>query len=394
MRVDVAIIGGGVMGCGLAWRLGQLGLRVAVIELSAPGAEASSAAAGILSAQAEAERPGPFLDLALYSRRLYPIWQAALFSETGIDIGYRANGVLMLCGPVPKSPAEFAELEHRWNWQKSLGLCVERLDRAELLRAEKALAPCDLALRFPEDGQVDPRRLCAALLRAAQARHAQFIHARVECIEQAGGRVTGLKLAPHDPTGPTQLFAERVVLAAGSWSSTIAGSPLPKGAITPIHGQVVEVKSAPELLQHVVFGHAESGVHGYLVPRADGRVLIGATTDQFGYEKRVTIAGILGLLHLGAAILPPLMDATFRDAWSGLRPASADGLPLLGQTRLFGLYACTGHYRNGILLAPASCEALAAMLVGADHGPHPLGPAAEALDLRPFDPSRLDNERT
>jgi len=402
--VDVAIVGGGVMGCGLAWRLAERGLRVAVIERGRPAAEASSAAAGILAAQAEVEGPGPLLDLALASRGLFPRWRDELFEETGLDIGYRANGVLMLASPHAEEKAAALAphaLRQRHTWQAERGLNVEWLDRAALRELEPSLGPCAGALRFADDGQVEPRRLCAALVQAATRRGAAFVHATVERLEQTAGRVTGLALTPHSADVRPALAADRVILCAGSWSSAISGSPLYDGSVQPVHGQIVELFDAPGMLRHIVFGQCSpfsgakseaagaeaGGLHGYLVPRGDGRILVGATMEPIGFEKRVTAAGVRDLLGLGTSLLPSLEGARFREAWSGLRPASADGLPILGATSVAGLYACTGHFRNGILLAPISCEALCALLTGG------FPPSLPPVDLMPFSPSRLDKKK-
>lgn len=385
--VEVAIVGGGVMGCGLAWCLAKRGRRVAIVERSQVAAEATGVAAGILSAQAEAEAPGPFLELALRSRARFPSWSAMLREETGLDVGYEPSGVLMIVsksGPSAEIDAELATLRGRAEWQTSHGLRHEWLDEKMLQEAEPDLAPAAAALRLVDDGHVDPRRLCAALFEAASRRGATFLHATVHQIEQRGGRASGLTLIPHGNESPTTLEADRVILCAGSWSSGIAGSTLPEDAVQPVHGQIVELDTPSPLLRHVVFGSRRGGGHGYLVPRRDGRMLIGATMERTGFAKRATAGAVHDLLSLGTELLPPLSGSTFRSVTAGLRPATADGLPLLGPTSLPGLLVCSGHFRNGILLAPASCEALSAELCG---------DADPSVDLTPFAPARLDKSR-
>jgi glycine oxidase len=383
--VEVAIIGGGVMGCGLAWCLAQRGVRVAVVERSHIAAEASGVAAGILSAQAEAEAPGPFLELALRSRARFKSWSAALLDETGLDVGYEASGVLMVIAAGATSAetdAELSTLRRRAAWQAERGLRTEWLDEIMLKEAEPALVPAIAALRLVDDGHVDPRRLCAALFQAASRRGTTLWHATVERIEQRGGRVSGLSLIPHSNAGLKTLEADKVVLCAGSWSSAIAGSPLPPDAVQPVHGQIVELDTPAPLLKHVVFGASRGGAHGYLVPRSDGKILIGATMEHNGFIKRSTAGVVQELLGLGTELLPGLLDATFRGAVAGLRPATSDGLPLLGATSLPGLFVCSGHFRNGILLAPASCEALTAQLLE--------DPDAASVELTAFSPTRFD----
>lgn len=382
--VEIAIVGGGVMGCGLAWCLAQRGLYVAIVERSQVAAEATGVAAGILSAQAEAEAPGPFLDLALRSRARFSSWSSALREETGLDVGYEPSGVLMVVsssGSSAEIDAELATLRRRADWQTAQGLRNHWLDERLLKEAEPALAPAVAALQLVDDGHIDPKRLCKALFQAASRRGARFLHATVERIEQHSGRTSGLTLVPHNPDVPTKLEAERVILCAGSWSSRIAGSPLPVDAVHPVHGQIVELDTPSPLLRHVVFGSRRGGGHGYLVPRRDGRMLIGATMERTGFAKRATAGAVHELLSLGSEILPPVAHSTFRSVVAGLRPATADGLPLLGPTSLPGLFVCSGHFRNGILLAPASCEALSAQLCGE---------LDSTVDLTPFAPGRLD----
>lgn len=377
------------MGCGLAWRLAARGLRVAVVERTAPAAEASSAAAGILAAQIESPGPGPLLDLALASRVLFPRWRDALLEETGQDIGYQACGALMVVG-VGADAAELEALERRRQWQAERGLRVESVDRQALRGLEPALADGAAALYSPDDGQVDPVRLCQALVQAATRAGAQFIHGNVERIESHGGRATGLALSATE--GEAQrIAADRVILCAGSWSTHVPGSPLPVGAVEPVRGQMLELGAAPGLLRHVIFGHVAPSLHGYLVPRCDGRVVIGSTMERVGFVKQVTPRGMLDLLTLGTTMAPVLKDAPLLRTWSGLRPGTADELPILGPTAVDGLLVCTGHFRNGILLAPISTEAISHLVTGA--ADNAVRDALAQVDLSRFSPSRLDNGR-
>lgn len=377
------------MGCGLAWRLSARGLRVAVVERTAPAAEASSAAAGILAAQIESPGPGPLLDLALASRALFPGWRDRLLEETGQDIGYQACGALMVVG-IGTDEAELAALERRQQWQVERGLRVESVDRQALRGLEPALADGVAALYSPDDGQVDPVRLCQALVQAATQGGAQFIHGNVEQIELQGGRATGLAISSTNGEA-RRLAADRVILCAGSWSAHVPGSPLPAGAVEPVRGQMLELGAEPGLLRHVVFGHVAPSLHGYLVPRSDGRVLIGSTMERVGFVKQVTPRGMLDLLTLGSTMAPVLKDAPMLRTWSGLRPGTVDELPLLGPTAVDGLLVCTGHFRNGILLAPISTEAISQLVTGA--ADTDVGDALAQVDLSRFSPSRLDNGR-
>lgn len=398
---DVAIVGGGVMGCGLAWRLSVQGLRVAIVERTAPAAEASSAAAGILAAQIESPGPGPLLDLALASRALYPRWRDALFEETGQDIGYQPCGALLVVGVgASEGEAQIAAaltaIESRRQWQAERNLRVELVDGQALRTLEPALAGGVAALRSPDDGQVDPVRLCQALLEAATRRGARIIHATVERILTKSGRATGLALSSDDGSAAQQIDADRVVICAGSWSTRLPGSPLPADAVEPVRGQMLELGAAPKLLRHVVFGQVAPAegrtrsLHGYLVPRSDGRVLIGSTMERVGFVKQVTPRGLLDLLTLGSTLAPALQDAPVLRTWSGLRPGTADELPLLGPTSVDGLLFCTGHFRNGILLAPISAEAISQLVSGVADSL--VRSTLDQVNWASFLPSRLDNK--
>jgi glycine oxidase len=374
---DVIIIGAGVMGCAVAWRLVREGLSVTLVERGIPGAEASSAAAGILAPQAEADGPGPFLDLALKSRALYPAFVERLQAETGIDVGYRREGTLSLCG-AGASPedteAQKERLLSRMRWQARAGLRVSFLEPAEVQRLEPALCPGAGALHFPDDHQVEAPLLCRALSQAAAAGGARFVSAHVQRVRHEGGRVIGVDVEGE------RLHAGHVLIAAGSWSALLdVPEALPHQAVRPMRGQMLELDTRPPLLRHVVFGHVGRDVSGYLVPRRDGRLIAGSTMELVGFRKEVTVSGLRRLLALTEGLCPALSGAEVRRTWAGFRPATPDGLPLLGGTPVRGLSLCTGHFRNGILLCPVSAEAIASLITGA---PPP-------MDLAPFSVARL-----
>lgn len=385
---DVLIIGAGVMGYGLAWRLSQSGRRVVLLDRGSKGGEASYAAAGILAAQIEARESPALLSLALASRVLYPDWAEALREQTGLDIGLRRCGVLMLASADPAvAEADLQAQAALLSQQRALDLPVEALGPAAVRSIEPGLAPVAGALRFAEDGQVEPPRLLAALTAAAQAQGVRLLRGEVQGITlaSASGRDHSVSFLPEAGEPPRLLHAPELVLCAGSWSASIAGTPLPAHSVFPVRGQMVELFAAPSPLSHVCFGHvpsrlaaasrkpglsepAEAG-HGYLVPRGDGRIVIGSTTERVGFVKAVTTAGLLDLLTLAESLVPALGAATVTHTWAGLRPGSADELPLIGalsgpgeSTTPPSVWVCSGHYRNGILLAPASVEALAAQI--------------------------------
>ncbi|HYP78388.1 MAG TPA: glycine oxidase ThiO [Polyangiaceae bacterium] len=349
---DVLIIGGGIMGTSAAWELARHGVQCLVLERSVPGAEASSAAAGILGAQAEAHAPGPMTDLCLASRARYAKFAAALSKETHIDVGYRECGVLR----VGFERAAVAKLTREAAWQSKHRLSLKQLATRELTALEPALST-KLAggLRFAADSRVEPRALLRALHIAALARGVRFQSgAFVRRVALEGGRAVGVILDDG-----SELRARNVLVAAGSWTSLIDGLGLPAGRVIPARGQIIELELPTPPLSHVVFGPG-----AYLVPRDDGRLLIGSTLEFVGYEREVTAGAVRDLLLHATQLVPALERAALRGTWSNFRPYTRDHLPLLGPTQIPGLFLSTGHYRNGILLAPISAEIVRAAILG------------------------------
>lgn len=369
-RPDVVIVGGGTMGCAIARVLARGGAKVTVLERAVPGAEASSAAAGIIGAQGEADSPGPFLDLCLRSRELYPGWAEALHEETGIDVGWRRCGVLHVAHDEPEGRL----LARRVEQQLAIGLRADVLDREETLALEPAIDPSVLgAVSFPDDGQVEPRRLVRALAVAAERAGATFRSgAVVRRVLTEGGRVTGVDVEGE------RLHTGVVVIAAGAWSSLVPGVGLTREAVRPARGQILMLDTRSPLLSAVVYSAA-----GYVVPRPDGTVLVGSTLEMVGFDKAVTVAGVAALAAIATGIAPRLAGAQVTGSWAGFRPHTADLLPLLGPTPVEGLLLATGHYRNGILLTPVTAEAIAALVL---RGRSP-------VDLAPFAVQRLTEER-
>jgi glycine oxidase len=349
---DVLIIGGGIMGTASAWDLAAAGAQVTVLERSVPGAEASSAAAGILGAQAEAHAPGPMTDLCLASRARYRKFSAALLAETQIDVGYRECGVLR----VAFARADAAELKRAVAWQRTRKLTVSALARHELKRLEPELSSqVSGGVRFRNDARVDPKPLFSALHIAAQKRGVVFRSgAFVRRIVIEKGSAVGVALDDG-----SVLRAREIVVAAGSWTTLIDGVGLPAGRVIPARGQIVELSLPAPPLAHVVFGPG-----AYLVPRDDGRVLIGSTLEFVGYEREVTAGAVRDLLVHATQLVPALERAGLRDTWSSFRPYTKDELPLLGPTSIEHLFLATGHYRNGILLAPITAEIIRALVLG------------------------------
>jgi len=359
---DVAIIGGGIMGSAIALRLAQRGIAVTVIERGIPGAEASSAAAGILGPQMEAEGPGPLLELGLKSRALYPALAAELRELTGIDVGYDRSGVLA----VAFDEAGEAALSARRAWQLGRGLRVDSLSGEAVRAREPALGPAvRAALAFNDDAQVVARELARAFSQAAAGAGARFLTGRyVRRVVIASDAVTGVELDGD------VLPAGVVVVAAGSWSGLVEGAGVPPTVVRPARGQLVSIETRPPLFRHVV-----SAPGGYLVPRRDGTVLAGSTVEMAGFRKEVTVGGLAGILTMARTVIPALADAPVTGSWSNFRPFTEDHLPVLGATRVRGLVLATGHFRNGILLAPITAQAIAE-LIATGQAPIDLAPFA------------------
>lgn len=349
-RPDVLVVGGGVVGLAVAREVARGGARVTVVERGTPGAAASWAAAGMLSPQAEAAGPGPFLDLLLAARSGFPGFCSSLREESGIDPAYRGEGTLV----VALRDEDEAELEARHAWQAAAGLDVERLGAAEVRALEPALSPAvRWALRFPGDHQVDNRPLARALWAAAAAAGVGFrLGADAARLIRDGDRVTGVELAYGE-----RILAGTVVLAGGCWAGTIGGLPRPL-PVEPVHGQLLAIETLPLPFRHVV-----DSPRCYLVPRSDGRLIVGATAERQGFRKAVTPAGVLRLLTGALEIAPMLADLPLGETWAGLRPGTPDDLPILGaDPEVRNLVYATGHFRNGILLAPLTGRLIAELI--------------------------------
>lgn len=359
---DVLVVGSGVIGCAVARHLAREGARVTVVERDRPGAEASWAAAGMLAPLAEANGPDPFLDLLLRGREAFPACAAALREETGIDVGYSDAGTLVLA----LTDEDECEMEHRLAWQKAAGLPVERLSACEARALEPGISPATRwALRFPGDHQVENRELARALWTAAARAGAEFrCGTGVAGVLRDGSRVAGVRLQTGE-----QLAAASVVVAVGCWAGRLEGLPRPL-PVLPVHGQLVAVEVIPQRFRHSI-----DSARGYLVPRADGRLIAGATVERGVWRKAVTPAGVCSVLAAAMEMAPWIADLPIAATWSGLRPGTPDDLPILGpDPEVPDLFYATGHFRNGILLAPLTGELIGEMVLGRDPG----------ADLAPF----------
>jgi glycine oxidase len=350
----VAIIGAGVIGLAIAWRLAQRGAKVSVFDKGTAGSGASHAAAGMLAAHLEAEpREENLVALNRVSQALWPAFAAELEAASGLAVDLRTEGTLLLA----LTGDDQSRLKHVLAFQKSLGLPLEWLSTAEVRRREPHLTPSISGAIFsPQDHQVDNRAVAAALREAAlKAGVTLHENTPVERIVTSDNRVTGVGIA-----GQT-VAADTVILAAGAWSRGIAGLPaasLPP--VRPVKGQMLALRMDPQapLLTHVVWAPG-----AYLVPRNDGRLLIGATVEEKGFDPNLTAGGQLALLEATWRALPGIEELPIHEMWVGFRPGSRDDAPIIGESSVPGLIYATGHYRNGILLTPVTAEAIAALVM-------------------------------
>ena len=354
-KPNVAIIGAGVIGLGIAWRLALRGVPVAVFDKGASGAGASHAAAGMLAACAEAE-PGEeaLVTLGRASQARWPAFAAELKQASGVDVGLRPEGTLV----VALTSDDQARLGHQLVFQQKLGLPLQWISAAETRRREPHLAGKLAGAVFsPEDTQVDNRKLAAALRIAAEAAGASISeHQAVKTISNDAGRVDGIVLADG-----RKVAADVVVLAAGAWSRSIDGlAPELRPPVRPIKGQMLALRmdSTAPLLTHVVWAPG-----AYLVPRLDGRLLVGATVEEKGYDTSLTAGGILTLLEAAWRVVPAVEELPIDEMWVGHRPGSRDDAPILGTGLIDGLIYATGHHRNGILLTPITADAIAELVL-------------------------------
>lgn len=363
MNRDVVVIGGGVIGCSIALRLAQAGASVTVIERGAVGCEASRAAAGMLSPQAESEKPDAFFRLALKSRAMYREFVEELSALSGINAQYRDEGTLVV------SVAGTTDNFDRWvTWQLETGLRLERLTKEALREVEPAVTESATgAIFLPDDHQVDNRLLMDALAVAIRRTGVRII----ENTEVAGfliesGRAVGVAISDE------KVYAGAVVVAAGSWSGKLFEQLRAALPTIPVRGQMLALRSSA--LRHVL--HSS---HVYLVPRLDGRLLVGATVEYAGFQKAVTAAAVHTLLDAAMELVPALACAEVLETWSGLRPGTPDHLPILGRCEVDNLWLATGHFRNGILLAPATAELLCQSILS----------GREAAELKDFNLGRF-----
>ena len=352
MSSDVVIVGGGVIGLSIAYRLGAEGVAATLLDRREIGREASWAGAGLIPANTERLRTSPTVELRSWSAVLFPEWSAALREETGIDNGYRRTGGV----DVAFSPDEEHELKATAGRWRTEGIVFERLAEADFHRVEPALGPGLRAAYFlPDRAQVrNPWHLRALAL--AAARRGALLRPGQAALgfETAGGRLTAVK------TTGGRLPCGVLVIAARAWSGGLLDGLGVSAPTPPVKGQSVLLKGDRPLLRRIV----EHGPR-YLVPREDGRVLVGATQEDAGFDTRATPQGVRDLLDEALRLCPVLAEAEVEKAWAGLRPGSIDTRPYIGLVPgLSNVIVATGHKRAGLQLAPATAEVVTDLVLG------------------------------
>ncbi|MFE0253142.1 glycine oxidase ThiO [Streptomyces sp. NPDC059010] len=371
---DVLVIGGGIIGLVTAWRAAQRGFTTAVVDPE-PGGGAAQVAAGMLAAVTELHYgEQTLLGLNLESARRYPDFAAELSDLTGHDLGYRQCGTLA----VALDADDRAHLRELHALQRQSGLDSEWLSGRECRRLEPMLAPgVRGGLRVDGDHQIDPRKLAGALVVACERAGVVFHRTWAERLDVAGDRVAGVTT-----TDGTALGADQVVLAAGSLSGRLPGVPddvLPP--VRPVKGQVLRL-TVPKRYAPFLNRTVRAVVRGsqvYLVPRESGELVVGATSEELGWDTTVTAGGVYELLRDAHELVPGITELPLTETRAGLRPGSPDNAPMLGPTELAGLSLATGHYRNGVLLTPVTGDAMA----------HALATGELPDEARPFTPRRF-----
>ena len=366
---DVVVVGGGIIGLAVAYYLAREQVQVTLVERSAVGHEASWAAAGYLSYQGGSSTPGARLDLLRTSCLMYDGWLEEWQEFTAADTGFWRCGLLELC----LSDVEAQEMQDRLAWQQAAGFKIDWLDAAAVRQRQPHLAP-DIPVQggilLPDVAQVRPPRLLKALTETVLRLGVQIRdHTPVTSITRDGDQVTGVTVG----SGET-IHAPIVINAAGSWAAQL-GPDMSRLPVKPIKGTIVLLET-PEPPTRELLDSSQ----GALYPRPDNKVLLGATVEDVGFDKRVTLASVDQLVHQAMTLIPSLKDATLVKAWSGLRPYSHDSLPYLGPIPgVRGAYTATGHFRNGILLAPITGLLMKEMILG----------EAPTLPLEPYAVSRV-----
>lgn len=365
---DVIIIGAGIIGCSIAYRLAKAGLKVTVIERNQPGQEASWAAAGMLAPNAEVmhSTPPALTELLAASHAIYPDFVRELENETGMEIGFESTGSVV----VAKDYEEARVLAGLFERQIEKGIEVQELSSKKLHVLEPDLAETThVGLFFPRDYFVNSRNLVAALVKAAVENGANFLNNMpVTKLEFENNVIKGVRVRGEVISGGT------VINSAGCWAGSVRSRNQISLPVRPIRGQIVELANKPQSLCHLIHS---TGC--YIVPWPDGRVLVGSTLENVGFNKEVTGEGVQQLLSAAIQIIPKLASAPIKAFWAGLRPDTPDNLPILGKIQFSNYIIATGHFRNGILLAPITAELISDLVIS----------GKTSFSLEPFRPERF-----
>jgi len=362
------IIGGGIIGCASAWRLGEEGVACTLLERGRVGQEASWAAAGMIAPQGEADEANPFFWLCMEGKRAFDECLERLMRASGVDPEYDDQGLLY----VAFKEDERRDFSARAKWQREIGAEVELLTAAQARKLVPALSTDVIAaLHLRNNRRVDNRKLTQAYATAAARGGAEIVEsARVDEIILRDGLASGVRLSDGSIRE-----AEVIVNAAGSWASEIRGLESDCIRFFPVRGQILCFEARPDLLGPTLYSEG-----GHLVPRRDGRILAGAVFEEVGYNKTVTMEGIAHVANEARRVVPALGSIAFREAWAGLRPAADDLMPVLGPSPSARnvLYAA-GHFRSGILLSALTGDLMADLVKG----------RTPSIDLGPFSPARF-----
>jgi len=366
VAMRTVVVGGGVIGCAIAYYLTKAGVQVTLVERGEVGGEASGAAAGMLIPPAGAAAPGPFRDLCFASLALYPSLIESIQRESRISVECLDSGILVLA----ETPGLVQPLRAHARRQSEGGRRAEWVEGDALHDLEPALSRRVLgAVYSPEEKHVNPGLVTRALARAAEVAGAEIWEkAMLTGFIGRGARLTGVH------TNAAQITdADSIVLAAGPWTDDLTGRLRVRVPTPPMRGQMLSYRSTD--VRHAIWGE-----NGYLVPKAGGVVFAGATVEDVGFRKKTTARALAGLRHMATALVPSLRLAEVASAWAGLRPGSPDGLPIIG--RLPGrenVYVATGHFRNGILLAPITGKLISQLIVD----------GTAEVDIAAFSPARF-----
>lgn len=354
--VDVAIVGGGLIGVAAALELRTRGLSVTVLDRQEPGREASSAAAGMLAPSPDDLSSLPLVPFGKASIALYPEFVAHIEQASGKTTGFAQKGTLeIFFGEHGDSERDRFVAE-----RKRIGIGAEALSIRQAREMEPNLAPEGVAAAWLfEEAIVNPRRLIDAAISAAKTNGAEVLAGcTVTGLIREGGRCTGVVTS----NGP--ISAGCVVIAAGSFSGAIGAEIAPYAPTIPVRGQMLALRTAAGASETITLRHVIRSGHGYLVPHEDGRILAGSTLENGVQDKFVTPGGMQKILGAAIELVPALNSAEIAETWAGLRPGTPDGLPILGPTDIQGLVIATGHYRNGILLAPITAKLVVPWVLG------------------------------